>query len=87
MSFQFSPPEQFNIDRPENWAPWIRRFERYRLASKLNNESEKSQAIMLMYLLGDKADSILSSFRLNEEQSNSYDTVKQKISSLLQRAA
>ena len=33
---------------------------------------------MLMYLLGDKADSILSSFRLNEEQSNSYDTVKQK---------
>ena len=31
-----------------------------------------------MYLLGDKADSILSSFRLNEEQSNSYDTVKQK---------
>ena len=33
---------------------------------------------MLMYLLGDKADSILSSFGLNEEQSNSYDTVKQK---------
>ena len=33
---------------------------------------------MLMYLLGDKADSIFSSFWLNEEQSNSYDTVKQK---------
>ena len=78
MSFQISPPEQFNIDQPENWAPWIRRFERYRLASKLNDESEKSQVNMLMYLLGDKADSILSSFRLNEEQSNSYDTVKQK---------
>ena len=33
---------------------------------------------MLMYLLGDKADSILSSFRLSEEKSNLYDTVKQK---------
>ena len=33
---------------------------------------------MLMYLLGDKADSILSSFRLSEEQSNLYDTVKQE---------
>ena len=78
MSFQISPPEQFNIDQPENWAPWIHRFERYRLASKLNDESEKSQVNMLMNLLGNTADSILSSFRLSEEQSNSYDTVKQK---------
>ena len=78
MSFQISLPEQFNIDQPENWAPWIRRYERYRLASKLNDESEKSQVNMLMYLLGDKADIISSSFRLNEEQTNLYDTVKQK---------
>ena len=78
MSFQISPPEQFNIDQPENWALWIRRFERYRRASKLSNEPEKSQVNMLMYLLGDKADSISSSFRLNEEQSNSYDRVKQR---------
>ena len=33
---------------------------------------------MLMYLLGDNADSILSSFRLSKEQYNLYDTIKQK---------
>ena len=78
MSFQISPPEQFNIDQPKNWASWIRWYERYRLVSKLSEEQEKSQVNMLMYLLGDKADSILSSFRLSKEQSNLYDTIKQK---------
>ena len=68
MSFQIKPPHQFNIDEPENWTAWTRRFEHYRLASKLHQESEKDQ--VLLYLLNDHADSIFSSFRLTEDHSN-----------------
>ena len=50
MALQISPPEQFNADHPENWTTWIRRFERYRVASssKLVEESQENQVNMML---------------------------------------
>ena len=42
-SFMLQPPEPFNFDIPETWKFWIKRSERYRVASKLSEESEKHQ--------------------------------------------
>ena len=76
MSFSIQAPDPFNFNCPEQWPNWIRRFERYRLAFKLSDEDEKNQVNTLMYLLGDKADDILSSFQLTVEQAANYNTVK-----------
>jgi len=76
--FSIQAPEQFNFNNPDQWPNWSRRFERYRLASKLTNEEEKNQVNTLMYLLGDKADDILTSFQLSEEDSAKYKVVKTK---------
>ena len=78
MSYSIKSPKSFNFNNPSEWSNWIRRFERYRLASKLVKESQKNQVNTLMYLLGDKADDIFTSFRLTEEQAAEYDIVKNR---------
>ena len=35
MSYSIKSPEPFNFNNSSEWSNWIRRFERYRLASKL----------------------------------------------------
>ena len=42
MSFSIQAPDPFNFNCPEQWPNWIRRFERYCLASKLSDEDEKN---------------------------------------------
>lgn len=58
-SFQVSTPEKFNF-KPEEWGRWIRRFKRFRIASKLNEENEEAQANTLIYSIGDEADDVLA---------------------------
>ena len=58
VSFQVSTSDKSNF-KPEEWGRWIRRFERFRIASKLNEESEKAQVNTLIYSMGDEADDIL----------------------------
>jgi hypothetical protein len=36
---KFNPPEPFQFDRPNDWPDWKQRFKRYRIASKLTEES------------------------------------------------
>ena len=72
---QILPPEPFPFRTPEEWPKWIRRFQRYRVASGLNSQEEEAQVNMLLYCMGDKADDILTSFGLSEEQSRCYATV------------
>ena len=49
---------QFQVPTPENftegWPKWIRRFERYRLASGLNKKSSEVQVSALIYNMGDQ---------------------------------
>ncbi|KAL7837467.1 hypothetical protein SRHO_G00271780 [Serrasalmus rhombeus] len=35
---KFNPPENFYFSLPEQWPEWRQRFERYRIATKLNKE-------------------------------------------------
>ena len=52
--FQISTPESFNFMNPEEWPKWIRRFERYRLASSLSNKPTKVQVNALIYHMGNQ---------------------------------
>ena len=77
-TYQVTPPEQFNFSRPEEWTKWVRRFERFRKASGLEEKDEEVQVNTLIYAMGDDADDILRSFRLSAADSKKYDTVKAK---------
>ena len=76
-SFQISPPESFSFTNPEEWPKWIRRFERYHLASGLSNKSAEVQVYALIYHIGDQADDILTSFGLLDNDKK-YNMVKAK---------
>ena len=78
MAFQVTPPEPFIFARPEEWPKWIRRFEQFRLATGLKTKSEEKQISTLIYCMGDDADDILRSFRLSQEDSKKYETVRNK---------
>ena len=77
-TFQINPPEQFNFANPDSWVNWIRRFERFRIASGLNNREGENQVNTLVYCMGDDADDILHSFKLSSTQLADYATVKSK---------
>ena len=64
--------------RPEQWTKWIRRFERFRVASGLSQKGEEAQVNTLIYAMGDEADDILRAFALTDEHRNEYECVKSK---------
>ena len=72
-TFQVTPPERFSF-KPEEWSKWIRRFERFRLASELNKKDEESQVNTLIYSMGDEADDILQSFVMSADDKKKYNT-------------
>lgn len=77
-SYRIPAVEKFDFAKPEEWPRWIRRFERFRQAS---STSEEAQISTLVYSLGDKAEDILASFNLKEEELKKYETVKGKFES------
>lgn len=76
--FQVSPPEKFTF-RSEDWPRWIKRFERFRIASGLEGQAEENQVNALIYTMGDAAEDIIVSFHLSSEEANDYDTVKTRL--------
>ena len=64
-TFQIAPPESFDFARPQQWEKWIRRFERFRIASGLSAQDDEAQVNTLIYAMGDEADDILRSFGLS----------------------
>ena len=79
-SFHISPPESFNFTQ-DDWLKWVRRFERYRQGSGLKAKSKEHQVNALIYIMGDKADDILCSFGLTEDEKKVYTTVRAKFDS------
>ncbi len=71
-TYQIPPVEPFDFSKPEEWPKWIRRFERFRVASELSGENT------LVYSMGDKSDDILQAFNLSAEDAKNYATVKGK---------
>ena len=76
-TFQVAAPEPFNFGRPEEWAKWIRRFERFRTASGLAEKEDEMQVNTLIYTMGDRADDILRSLTLTVEDRKKYDKVNE----------
>ena len=78
-TLQVNPPETFDFKTPENWLKWIRRFERFRITSKLNTKDGSMQVSTLFHTtsMGDEADDILSTFRLSDQELRDFDVVKQ----------
>ena len=72
MSFSIQAPETFNFNNQEQWPNWSG------ISCHLNYQKriKKNEINTLKYLLGDKADDILWSLQLNDEQFSNYDIVK-----------
>jgi len=66
-TFQVSPIEAFDSSKLDGWLQWIRRCEHFHQVSNLQFKGGESQVNDLIYFMGDKADDILFSFGLNEE--------------------
>ena len=64
---RLSPPEEFNFKRPDEWPRWKRRFEQFRIASGLAEESETKQVNTLLYCLGKESGAVLSSTNVTDE--------------------
>ena len=77
-SYQIPAIEAFDFSTPTEWPNWIRHFERFRNASGIADKSQQSQIDTLIYSMGDKADDILQSFNLSEDDLKSYKTVKDR---------
>ena len=48
------------------WPKWPRRIDRYIVASGLSTKPEKEQVSTLLYAMGDSADDILQTLRIDE---------------------
>ena len=73
---QLTPPGKFDFNDANEWPKWIRRFERFRIASHLDKQSQEYQVNTLMYTLGDEAEDILHVLPLDDNQRKSYEAVK-----------
>ena len=75
---QLQPPEPFNFKTPDDWPRWKRRFEQFRLASGLSEESQLKQVSTFLYCLGEEADAVLTSTNPSDEDRKGYDAVIMK---------
>ena len=66
VNYQVPPPEKFSF-KPEDWTRWIRRFERFRKATGLDQKSGENQVNTLVYSMGKEADDIMVSFALTAD--------------------
>ena len=64
-----------NLNQADLWPKWLRRFERYRIASGLHTKTEQEQVNTFLYAMGDCAADIIKTLSINEETA-SYEEVK-----------
>ena len=81
---RLSAPEPFDFKKPDEWAKWKRRFEQFRQASKLSNESSSRQVNTLLYCLGEEADDVLTSTNPTEEERKDYTAIMAKLDGYFQ---
>lgn len=65
---KFNPPANFSFDKPTEWPDWKQRFERYRIATKLNKDDGTVQVSCLIYAMGAEAENIFKSFTFAEDK-------------------
>lgn len=76
--FQVSLPEKFTF-KADDWLKWIKRFERFRIASGLETQEDENQVNALIYVMGEEAEDILTSMHLSPEDAADYEVVKQRL--------
>ncbi len=76
-AFQISPPSSFDFTKPEEWPRWVRRFDRFRISSGLDEQPAENQVNTLIYTMGDQADDILSTWSdMTDDHKKDYGKVK-----------
>ena len=74
----------FDFKQPDNWPKWKKSFEQFRVASGLSEEEEPRQVSPLLYCLGEKADHVLSSTKITNEDKKQYNIVIAKFDAFFQ---
>ena len=74
-SVRLQPPSPFSFKEPDAWQKWKRRFEQYRQASGLAEESDERQVSTLLYCMGEDAEETLSSTDISSDDRKKFDTV------------
>ena len=80
MTYQIPALQTFSF-KSEEWPTWHRRFERFCQATGLTEKSEETQINTLIYSMGDKAEDLLQTFSLSQEDAKKYSKVIEKFDS------
>ena len=73
---KFNPPTNFAFEKPAEWPEWRQRFERYRIATKLNKDNGAVQVSCLIYAMGSEAENVFKSFVFAaDNEKEDYDIV------------
>ena len=78
ISLSLPPPENFSFQSVE-WESWLRRFNRFRVASGLNDKPGNIQVDTLIYIMGPHAETIIENFKLNDSELSDYDGVTKRL--------
>ena len=70
-------PDRFDFTSPDTWPAWVRRFDRFRVASGLSNRPANDQISTMVYAMGDQAEDILNTLHVPGDAS--YDQLKQTL--------
>ena len=65
--------EASKLNHVDLWPKWLRRFERFRIASRLQNKTEQVLVETLLYAMGECADDIVTTLCINEETATYTD--------------
>ena len=77
-SVKLQPPQPFNFQSPGEWPRWYRRFNQFRLASRLSEEGKARQVCTLLYCMEETAEDVLSSTDITDDKKKDYDAVIKK---------
>ena len=70
-------PDRFDFTSPDTWPAWVRRFDRFRVASGLCNRPAHDQISTMVYAMGDQAEDILNTLHVPDDAS--YEQLKQTL--------
>ena len=78
-TIQLQMPQLFDFSTPDEWSHWKCRFEQFRYASGLAQESGQRQVSTLLCCLGQDVDNVLCSTNIAENKQNDYQEVMAKL--------
>ena len=78
MENKFITPMLFTGNLAENWRRFRQKFEIYSTATELEKKGEKTQCAQLIYLMGDEAINIFTTFTFTDEEKNKIEVLKTK---------